>query len=66
MYEHLHLYTFPLIPFWGMVYDWCLWMCAGPSVWIALAMAGVTTVTGANISVHTLLFVFPPPLVGWD
>jgi hypothetical protein len=64
---------FPLIPFLGGVVVGCshhrvwlvLWMCARPSLWIALAMAGVTAAPkGQHPCAHVCLVVFPPPLVG--
>jgi hypothetical protein len=47
------------------MYDWQLWMRARPSLWIALAIIGVTTVSrGQHPCACMCLFVFPASLVG--
>jgi hypothetical protein len=53
---------------WVAVTAMCGWqprMCAGPSLCILLAMAGIPTVSrGWHPCAQACLFVFPPPLVG--
>jgi hypothetical protein len=76
-HTHVCTFVFPLIPFLGSSggsqfvtlcgWRWQLWTCTRPISWIALAVAGLTTVpresNGMDQSPY-MCMLFPPPLVG--
>jgi hypothetical protein len=70
MPAHVYFSSHPFLGKWQQVavvvtYGWWLWFRAGPFLWIALAVVGVTAapVGWASVPVHTCALL-PPPLVG--